>query len=139
MTPGKPPLVVQTTSRREVVIGLAAGLLVLAGLVYLAATFVSGPSKLQANMLEGKIVEKHFTPEREQQITFGRKGLKQKQSDGEYLMKVRVGKEGRIYEVPVQRSVYLSKDVGDSLLFVKPPSEQEAGGAAKGGTGEKAP
>jgi hypothetical protein len=70
------------------------------------------------------VVEKQFTPAPEELISVGRKGLNTERIDGEYLLKVKVGEDERIYEVPVQKSTYEAKRVGDEVGFMRPASER---------------
>jgi hypothetical protein len=77
------------------------------------------------NKLTGTVIEKVFTPQKERQVSFsGRKIEGVKEIAGEYVLKVRVEPDKRIYEVPVEQPVYDSKKVGDTLTFIRPPSEQ---------------
>jgi hypothetical protein len=62
---------------------------------------------------------------REQQIEFGKKGMKAREIDGEYTFEVRVDPEARIYVVPVEKPLYEMKQVGDSVSFLRPRSEQK--------------
>lgn len=105
---------------RDALIASIAGLLVLGFIVYGIMTMGRVPS----SMVTGTVVEKVFTSAPEQQITFGSKGLKSKEIEGEYLLKVRVEKENRTFEVPVEKPIYESKRVGDPLTFLRPPSER---------------
>ena len=77
------------------------------------------------NILVGVVVEKQFTEQREQQVSFsGRKLEGTKTIEGEYVLKVRVEKENRTYDVPVEKPTYESKEKGDRMEFVRPRSEQ---------------
>jgi hypothetical protein len=77
------------------------------------------------NSLVGVVVEKQFTPQKERQIDFkGGRLERTRDIDGEYLLKVRVEPENRVYEVPVEKPLYQSKKVGDTVTFVRPQSEQ---------------
>lgn len=121
--PTKPtPLVVPATGRREAIIAIVSGLVVLAFIFY-GVMHMAAP--VQGNKLTGVVLEKSFTPQKEQQISFnGRKIEGTKEIDGEYILKVRVESQNRIYEVPVEKPLYESKQVGDSMTFLRPPSEQ---------------
>ena len=116
-------LVVPSTTARETFIAVLIAVLVL-GFVGYGVYHMAQP--VQGNKLTGVIVEKQFTALKEQRINFsGRKIEGIRDSEGEYLMKVRVDSEnGRTYDVPVARSLYETKKTGDPLTFVRPPSEQ---------------
>ena len=121
----KPPasrVVIASTTKREALIAVLAGLLVLAFVgygIFQMARPVAG------NTLTGVVVGKVFTPQREQIIDFsGRKIERAREIDGEYVLKVRVEKGGRVYEVPVEKPVYEGKKEGDSITFLRPESEQ---------------
>jgi len=116
------PFVVKSTSAREVAIAVAAGLALLAfvlwGILFMAHD-VSGHS-----LLTGTIVSKHFEPQPEEdQVTVGKGGLDEKKIDGIYSMEVRTP-DGQTYKVFVEKPVYQSRKVGDELSFLPPPSRQ---------------
>lgn len=116
-------IVVVNTARRDALIGIVLGAIILALVIY-GITRLGQPHESR-NILVGVVVEKQFTPRKEEQISFsGRRIEGVKQIDGDYVLKVRVEKEDRIYEVPVEKPAYESKKVGDKLEFVRPPSEQ---------------
>jgi len=118
-----PKVVVPSTSRRDMVIAVIAGLLLL-NVVGYGVYWMAKPQESR-NILVGVVVEKQFTPQKEEQISFsGRRIEGVKQIDGEYVLKVRVEKENRTYEVAVEKPVYEGKRVGDKLEFVRPPSER---------------
>ncbi len=119
-----PRVVVPSTTFRDAMIAGAAGLLVLVFLIYGIVHFASESSRAKANTLTGVVTEKQFTAAPQEEISVGRKGLKTKQIDGEYVLKVHIESEGRDFEVPVEKSTYQSKIVGDSVTFLRPPSEQ---------------
>jgi hypothetical protein len=123
MNPPGPRVVVPSTSRRDTIIAVVVGAVLLAfvgwGLMTMSQPHVS------ANTLVGVVVEKQFTPQREQQVSFsGRKLEGTKTIEGEFVLKVRVEKENRTYDVPVEKWVYEGKQKGDKLEFVRPASEQ---------------
>jgi len=123
MNPPTPRVIVPNTSRRDTLIAIVVG----AALLVFVGFGVMSMSKphASANILSGVIVEKQFTPQKEEQVSFsGRKLQGTKQIDGEYVLKVRVEKENRTYDVPVEKPVYESKKEGDTIEFVRPPSEQ---------------
>jgi hypothetical protein len=116
------PIVVPSVGKREALIAIVFGLIILAfvgyGVMHMA-------SPVQGNKLVGVIIEKSFTPQKEQQISFnGRKIEGAKETDGEYVFKVHVDSQNRTYEVPVEKPLYQSKKVGDSMTFLRPQSEQ---------------
>jgi len=116
------PVVVPGTGKREAVIAIVLGLIILAFLGY-GVMHMASP--VQGNKLTGVVLEKTFTPQKEQQVSFsGRKIEGTKEVDGEYVLKVRVDSQNRTYEVPVEKPLYESKQVGDSITFMRPPSEQ---------------
>jgi hypothetical protein len=121
--PSKPaPLVIPSTSRRDALIAIVAGLVVLAFIGY-GVMHMAQP--VTGNKLTGTVIEKVFTPQKEQQVSFdGRKLEGAKEIAGEYVLKVRVEEQKRTYEVPVEKELYESKNVGDTLTFLRPPSEQ---------------
>ena len=127
MNPTPPRVVVPQTTAREALIAAVAGLLALAFLMYGIVHFAQLSRRATTSVLTGIIIERQFTPTPpEQQITIGRAGLQAKQNDGEYLLRVRVDSEaGRIFEVPVEKSIYDTKKVGDPLTFLRPPSERQ--------------
>jgi hypothetical protein len=122
MSAPQPRVVIPNTSKRDIFIAVAAGLLVLAfigyGVMHMAAP-VAG------NKLTGIVVGREFTPLKERQVSFnGRKIEGVQEIDGEYVLKVRVDSMNRTYDVPVEKPLYESKKDGDSLTFIRPPSEQ---------------
>jgi hypothetical protein len=117
-----PRVIVASTSKRDAIVAVLIGLVVLAfigyGILHMAQP-VSG------NKLTGTVIEKVFTPQKEQQISFsGRRIEGTKEIAGEYVLKVRVESEKRTYEVPVEQPLYEAKNLGDSLTFLRPESEQ---------------
>lgn len=124
--PPEPPrrMVVPTTSRREMLVALLCGLGVLGFLTYAVLTMGSSQQKASSNTLTGKVVGRKFTPLKEEQLSFGRGGLKGKQLSGEYIFKVEVKSEGRVFEVPVDANTYEAVRDGGSFTFMRPRSEQ---------------
>jgi hypothetical protein len=118
-----PKVVVHGTKLRDSLIAGALALLVLGFIAY-GIRHMAQP--VTGNKLTGVIVEKQFTPLKEQMVEFSGRALKgTKESEGEHVLKVRVDSEqGRIFEVPVEKSLYDLKKVGDPLIFMRPPSEQ---------------
>ena len=122
MNPPAPRVVIASTTKRDAFIAIIAGLLVLAFVGY-GILQMSRP--VAGNTLTGVIVGKVFTPQKEQIIDFsGRKIERTREIDGEYVLKVRVEAENRVYEVPVEKPMYEVKNEGDSMTFLRPDSEQ---------------
>ncbi len=123
MNPPEPRVVLPDTRRRDTIIAVVTGA-VLLGFVGYGVMTMSKPHE-SANTLIGVVVAKQFTPQKEQQVSFsGRRLEGTKEIDGEFVLKVRVEKENRTYDVPVEKPIYHAKKEGDSLEFVRPPSEQ---------------
>ncbi|MGB8166445.1 MAG: hypothetical protein WCF18_03070 [Chthoniobacteraceae bacterium] len=116
-------MILPDTRRRDTIVAVLVGAVLLVFVAFGVMT-MSKPHE-SANTLLGVVVAKQFTPQKEQQVSFsGRRLEGTKEIDGEYVLKVRVEKESRTYEVPVEKPVYLAKKEGDSLEFVRPRSEQ---------------
>lgn len=123
MKPPAPKLVVRSTTLRD---ALVAGVIAVLVLGFIAYGIRHMAQPVAGNKLTGVVVEKVFIPLKEQQVEFsGRKLKAVREIEGEYLLKVRVDAEkGRVFDVPVVKSLYDLKGVGDSLTFIRPPSEQ---------------
>lgn len=116
-------VVIPNTKRRDTLIAVGVGLVVL---LFLAAGILHMSRPVQGNKLTGEIVEKVFTPLPERQVAFtGRKIEGVKEIAGEYVLRVRVHDLDRTYDVPVPDFTYKSKKVGESFSFIRPPSEQK--------------
>ncbi len=126
MTPPPPKparVVIADHTWRNTLIAVGAGILVL---LFVGYGVLHMGSPVQGNKLTGKVVEKVFTPMKERQVSFSGKKIEGvKEIAGEYVLKVSVDPAQRIYEVPVEQYVFDSKKVGDSLTFIRPPSEQK--------------
>ena len=121
--PPQPRLVLPNTRRRDTLIVIVIGAIVLAGVI--GGIMTMSKPHVSQNILVGVVVEKQFTPQKEQQVDFSGRRLKAvREIEGEYVLKVRVEKENRVYEVPVQKPTYDSKTEGDKMEFVRPASEQ---------------
>ena len=120
----QPRLVLKTNTVRDATIAIISVVLLL-GL--LAFGVMQLREKPQGNSLKGEIVEKVFTPMKEEIVEFSGRRLKAtRQSEGEFVLKVRVDSEGgRVFDVPVSKAIYVSKKKGDSLTFIRPKSEQK--------------
>ena len=112
------------SSRRDVVVAIVCGIGVLAFVVYGIMSMGSKQREASRVTLTGKIVEKSFKPAPEEQISFGKKGLKTEHVAGEFLLRVHVDQENRTFDVPVVQSTYESVRVGDTFTFGRPPSER---------------
>ena len=122
MNPPAPRVVLPSTTKRDALVAIVAGLLVL---LFVAYGIVQMSRPVAGNTLTGVVVEKVFTPQKEQIIDFsGRKITGTREIDGEYVLKVRVEADKRVYEVPVEKPMYESKKEGDAVTFLRPESEQ---------------
>jgi hypothetical protein len=118
--PGR--VIVPSTSRRDALIGGIVGLVVL---VFVGYGVMHMAAPVTGNKLTGTVMEKVFTPRKERQVSFdGRHIEGTKEIAGDYLLKVRVEAQKRTYEVPVEQALYEAKQVGDSVTFLRPESEQ---------------
>ena len=117
--PQRKPFVVKSTTARDASIGVAAGLCLLAfvlwGILHMSQD-VTGHS-----LLTGKIVAKHFQPRPEEQLSVGHGGLDERNIDGVYTVDVRTP-EGKMYTVFVEKPVYETHSPGDDLTFLPPPA-----------------
>jgi hypothetical protein len=122
MSPKPAPFVVPSTGKRDAIIAIVLGLIIL-GFIGYGVMHMASP--VTGNKLTGTVIEKIFTPQKERQVSFsGRRIEGTKEIAGEFVLKVRVEEQRRTYEVPVEQEVYEAKKVGDSLTFLRPPSEQ---------------
>jgi len=118
-----PRVVIVDHTWRNTLIAVAAGLVVL---LFVGYGVLHMGSPVTGNKLTGTIIQKVFTPQQERQVSFsGRKIEGVKEIAGEFVLKVRVESQNRTYDVPVEQYVYDSKKVGDSMTFIRPPSEQK--------------
>jgi len=117
-------LVVPTTSRRDVIIGIVIAVLVL-GFVLFFVLQTGKPQK--TNMIEGEIIEKIHTGNKEQEIKLGFKHgkLDESTTDTGYHLKVKVKDRPEPYVVPVEKWRWEARKVGDKLEFLRPKSERE--------------
>jgi hypothetical protein len=112
--PAKKPFVVKS-GKKDIVIGIAAGALIL-GFVLFGIKSMS--NRVVDKGLTGTITAKHFAPQQEQQITIGKGGMHERKLEGEYTFEVSA--ENKIYTVWVDKSVYDSRKVGDHFYFLRP-------------------
>jgi len=111
----KPRLVVKDTSRRDLLVAITIGCVVLGLLVY---AVLNMSTEVVGNTLTGTVKAKHFTPQEEHQITIGKGGMDQRNLDGEYTLEVDVS--GHIYTVWVDKTIYDGKQIGDPMVFQRP-------------------
>ena len=118
------PFVVKNTTARDTLIAILIAAVILGFLGY-GVFHMSQPA--QGNQLTGTVVAKQFTPLKEQFVDFDGRRLKgTRESEGEYVLKVRVeAGGGRIYEVPVAKGLFEAKQEGDQVTFMRPRSEQK--------------
>ena len=116
----RPRVVVSGVNRRDILIGVLIALVVIGFLA--AAIFQSGQPP--RNMLRGVVRERLAPGARETLMTVSRKGVKENTADTGYSLKVWVESEKREYEVMVMKEDWGQKKLGDTLDFLRPPSEQ---------------
>ena len=116
----RPRVVVSGVNRRDILIGALIAL-ALGGFIALA---IFQSAKSPENLLTGVIREKNPPAERETLMTVSRKGVTEKTADTGYSLKVWVGSQKREYDVMVMQELWEQKKVGDTLEFLRPPSEQ---------------
>ena len=120
----QPRVVIKNHTARDAAITIAVVMLLVAALAFGVMQLREKPA---GNSLRGEIIGKNFAPMKEEIVEFnGRRMKSNRESDGEYTFKVRVDSEGgRVFEVPVPKSIYASKNTGDSMTFIRPKSEQK--------------
>ena len=110
--------VVPGTRLRDTLIAAGAGAAILGMILYAVFNFSQQVSA--TGRVEGIIVSKHFTPQPESQITFGKDGLKTRQIEGEYSFQVRVPQEnGKVYKVIVGKPDYEARQPGEPFSFYR--------------------
>ncbi len=119
--PPRPRVVVPRVGRRDIIIGIVIAVILLGFVI--AATFQSKTTP--RNMLSGVIRAKNAPGMRETLMTVSRKGVTERTADTGYSLKVWVEPLQREYEVMVMQEVWEQKKVGDTLEFLRPPSEQK--------------
>ncbi len=120
MPAGRPPLVVKT-SRKEIVLAVAAIILVTALLLW---GFIALNRSVPKNNLEGTITAKHFTPKPPStEITLGQGGLSTRHDDGDYTLDIHVPSNGHDYILTVDKTFWDTKKVGDDIIFLRPPEQ----------------
>ena len=109
----KQPYVVPSTARRDLLIGIAIGLALMAVVLWGMLHMSRG---IAGSTLKGEIVAMNFTPFVEKEVTFGKGGVHQ--IDGEYVLECKAGE--RVYLVTVSKEIYQTKKVGDFFFFARP-------------------
>ncbi len=125
MNPAPPPrVVIQNHTVRDAAVTIGCVVILVAALIFGVMQLREKP---KGNALKGEIVEKVFTPMKEEIVEFSGRHLKTAhESEGEFVLKVRVDSEGgRVFDVPVTKGVYALKNKGDSMTFIRPKSEQK--------------
>ncbi len=121
--PKKPLLVVPSgMSRRDIITAIIIAVAVIGFIafsVFHVGTWQSG------NLISGIVTGHSATGDRETLLDVSRKGVKSSTADTGYSLKVFVKKENRTYDVMVERDVWEKKKDGDTLEFLRPPSEQQ--------------
>jgi hypothetical protein len=120
--PRKPPLVVKSTSGRDIAVAVAIGLALL-GFVAWGILRMS-QDVTNHSLLTGQIMAKHFQPQSEEQLTIGKGGLDERNIDGIYTMDVRTA-DGHLYTVYAEKPIYEAHKVGDQLSFLPPPPKTQ--------------
>lgn len=115
------PAARKSTGTRDLLIGLAAGVLILGFILWGIASM--SRSADTSRWLSGVILEKHFTPRPEEQVTIGRGGLHESATEGEYTLTVRAEPGGKVYTVYVGRRDFDAHKPGDPFRFLRPPGE----------------
>ena len=76
------------------------------------------------NLLQGTVVGRYETGERETLLTVSRKGVKSKTADTGFYLKVDVKKENRVYDVMVSEQDWKRYKDGATMDFLRPVGEQ---------------
>ena len=118
--PPRPRVVVPRVNRRDILIGALIAIVALGFIA--AAIFQSG--RPPGNLLTGLVRERSAPAPRETLMTVSRKGVTEKTADTGYSLKVWVESEKRAYDVMVEKEIWDKKKPGDSMEFLRPPSEQ---------------
>ncbi len=114
------PVVVKSTTARDIAIAVIAAVFVLGFLIY---GIISMSSHVTGKRITGKITAKHFTPQPEEQVTIGKGGLRERNLDGEYTFEVYSDTDRKTYTVWVDKTDYDSHQIGDSFNFLPPPGK----------------
>ncbi len=106
----------RTNSVRELIVSITFGLLVLVFVLYGITTMTKRVEPRTAN---GVVVGKEILPRSETQFTLGADGFSKKEVSGEYVLRVRVPEEDRVYRVWVTKSVFDATEVGSPYMLLK--------------------
>jgi hypothetical protein len=122
----RPKLVVSGVNRRDIIIGIVIAVVIL-GFILLAVLSTGGYK--ERNKLSGVIRARNEPGLRETQTTVGlertpRKPVTEKTIDTGYSVRVWVESEKSEREVMVSKEDWEKAKVGDTLEFLRPPSEQ---------------
>lgn len=109
-------------SKREIIIAVIIAVAVIGFLAFAIVHMGSGKS---GNLISGVVTGRSSTGDRETLLDVSTKGVKSKTADTGYTLKVFVKEKNRTYDVIVERDVWEKKKDGDTLEFLRPPSEQE--------------
>ena len=118
--PPRPRVVVSRMNRRDILIAVVIALV---GITFIIAA-ISQSGRSPGNLLTGVVRERSTPAPRETLMTVSRKGVTEKTADTGYSVKVWVESEKREYEVMVEKGIWEKKKPGDTLEFLRPPSEQ---------------
>ena len=118
--PPRPRVVVPRVNLRDLII---AALIALIAIGFIAAAIFQS-AKSPGNLLTGVVRERSTPAPRETLMTVSRKGVTEKTADTGYSLKVWVESEKREYEVMVEKDLWDKKKPGETLEFLRPPSEQ---------------
>jgi hypothetical protein len=116
--PKKKPFVVKS-GKKDLVIGIVAGALILGFVLWAIGSM---GNRVADKWITGTVIAKHFTPQPEQQITIGKGGVDDRKIDGDYTFEIVA--DGKNYTVWVDKSVYDSRNIGESFRFQRPPPPQ---------------
>ena len=126
MNPKQPPgprVVIARSSRKEILLGVVAGLVVICLVLF---AILNMNREVVGKGIVGRITEKNFTPEEPStEITLGREGVRARQVDGIYTFVVWVENEKKYYTIWVDKELYNTKKVGDTYYFLRPPRAAE--------------
>ena len=124
--PKKPIVIIPSgMSRRDII---TAVLIAFAVIGFIAFAIVQMGSGQSGNLISGVVTGRSATGERETLLSLhrsGKQGVKSSTADTGYTLKVFVKDQNRTYEVMVERDVWEKKKDGDTLEFLRPPSEQQ--------------
>ena len=118
--PPRPRVVVPGVTRRDILIGVVIAIV---GIGFITAAIFQSRQP-PGNLLTGVIRTKDAPGPRETLMTVSRKGVTEKTADTGYSLKVWVESEKREYDVMVMKEIWEQKKIGDTLEFLRPPSEQ---------------